>query len=157
MLLRFFTVPISDGEEAAEAVNRFLADHRIVAIDRQFVQDGPNSAWALCVTYVRSSNRPPSGKRGKVDYREVLSEPDFAVFVKLRALRKLLADKEGVPAYALFTNEQLAEMVQRRVRTASALLEIAGVGEARAAKYGEDFLGVLRAEDAVPTESRETP
>ena len=117
MLLRFFTVPIHDGDEAAEELNRFLGAHRIVAIDRQFVQDGPNSAWALCVTYVQASNRPPSAKRGKIDYREVLSEPDFAVFAQLRALRKTLADKEGVPAYALFTNEQLAEMVQRRVRT----------------------------------------
>ena len=49
-----------------------------------------------------------------------------------------------MPAYALFTNEQLAEMVQRRVRTLAALREIAGVGEARIEKYGEDFLDILR-------------
>lgn len=146
--MQFFTVPVCDGDDAAEEVNRFLGAHRIVAIDRQFVLDGPNSAWALCITYVQSSTRPPSGKRGKVDYREVLSEPDFALFAKLRALRKTLADKEGVPACALFTNEQLAEMAQRRVRTAAALREIDGVGEARVEKYGKDFLAVLQAEPA---------
>ena len=53
-------------------------------------------------------------RRGKVDFKEVLSDPEFAVFARLRALRKERADAEGVPAYALFTNEQLAEMVQRR-------------------------------------------
>ena len=90
------------------------------------------------------SNRPLTGRRGKIDYREVLSEADFAVFAKLRALRKTLADAEGVPAYALFSNEQLAEMAQRRVRTASALREIAGVGEARLEKYGADFLSILQ-------------
>ena len=35
-------------------------------------------------------------------------------------LRKERSDAEGVPAYALFTNEQLAEMVQRRVSPSQA-------------------------------------
>lgn len=144
--MRFFNVPVLDGDEAAEEVNRFLCVNRIIAIDRQFVHDGANSAWALCVTYVQPSNRPLTGKRGKIDYRDVLSEPDFALFAKLRALRKTLADKEGVPAYALFTNEQLATMVQNRVRTASALREIDGVGEARVDKYGKEFLALLQTE-----------
>ncbi|MBX3516757.1 MAG: HRDC domain-containing protein [Rhodospirillales bacterium] len=144
--MRFFNVPVLDGDEAAEEVNRFLGAHRIVAIDRQFIHDGANSAWALCITYLQPSTRPPPGRRGKIDYREVLSEPDFAVFARLRALRKTLADREGVPAYALFTNEQLAEMVQRRVRTAAALREIEGVGEARVEKYGKEFLTILQAD-----------
>ena len=157
MLVRFFAIPIQGGDEAAEELNQFLGAHRIVAIDRQFVEDGPDSVWALCVTYVQASNRPQTAKRGKIDYREVLSEPDFAVFAKLRALRKTLADKEGVPAYALFTNEQLAEMVQRRVRTVGALREIAGVGEARVDKYGEDFLAILRADGPAAARNVETP
>ncbi len=156
MLLRFFTIPIQGGEEEVEELNRFLGAHRIVAIDRQLVHDGPNSAWAICVTYVQQSSRAQTGKRGKIDYREVLSEPDFAVFAKLRALRKTLAEKEGVPAYALFTNEQLAEMVRRHVRTLSALREIDGVGEARVEKYGEDFLALLRADGPAGAGSGET-
>lgn len=157
MLLRFFTVPVCDGEVAAEEVNRFLAGHRIIAIDRQFVHDGSNSAWALCVTYVEPSNRAAAAERSKIDYREVLAEPDFAVFARLRALRKTLSDREGVPAYALFTNEQLAEMVQRRVRTTTALREIDGIGEARAEKYGEEFLGILRADGPTRTGDGEAP
>lgn len=144
--MRFFTIPIHGGDEHVEELNQFLAAHRIVALDRQFVADGPNSAWALCVTYVQASSRPQPGKRGKIDYREILSEPDFAVFAKLRALRKTLAEKDGVPAYALFTNEQLAEMVQRRVATLTGLRDIPGVGEARVDKHGAAFLDILRAE-----------
>ncbi len=49
-----------------------------------------------------------------------------------------------MPAYALFTNEQLAAMVRQRVATAAALAEIDGVGAARVAKYGAPFLDVLR-------------
>jgi superfamily II DNA helicase RecQ len=71
------------------------------------------------------------------------------VFARLRALRKERADADGVPAYAVFTNDQLAEMVQHRAVTAAALREIAGVGEARAEKYGAAFLAVLT-EAALP-------
>jgi hypothetical protein len=54
---------------------------------------------------------------GKVDYREVLSAQDFAVFSKLREVRKGLAEKEGVPPYTIFTNEQLAAVVRQKVTT----------------------------------------
>ena len=145
MRLRFFTIPIHGGDEAAAELNHFLGAHRILAIDRSLVQDGANSAWALCVSFEPAEDRSqPSKRGGKIDYREVLSEQDFAVFARLRTLRKGLADGEGIPAYAVFTNEQLAELVQHRVQSAAALREIAGVGEARIEKYGDAFLRLLR-------------
>ena len=54
-----------------------------------------------------------------------------------------MADAEGVPPYASFTNDQLAEMVQRRVCTAAALREVPGIGEG-VEKYGKAFLEVLK-------------
>ncbi|MEN8197428.1 MAG: HRDC domain-containing protein [Pseudomonadota bacterium] len=143
--MRFFTVPLYGGEAAAEAFNRFLAGHRIIAIDKEFVQDGRGSAWALSVSYDDAGERPPPARRaGKVDYKEILNNREFAVYARLRDLRKDLADKEGIPAYALFNNEQLAAMVQGRVTSGSALSNISGVGAARVEKYGEAFLAVLR-------------
>lgn len=145
MHLRFFTVPIHGGEEVAAELNRFLGAHRILATDRSLVQDGANSAWALCVSFEPAADPSQPAKRGsKIDYREVLNEQDFAVFARLRTLRKELADGEGIPAYAVLTNEQLAELVQRRVQSAAALREIAGVGEARVEKYGDALLRLLR-------------
>ncbi len=73
----------------------------------------------------------------------MLNEQDFALFAKLRDLRKTLAEQEGVPAYALFTNEQLARMVQQRVTSKAALAEIEGVGASRLEKYGDAFLQLL--------------
>ena len=151
MQLKAFTIPVHDDGAAIEEVNVFLRSHRILTVDRHFVQDGANSVWAICICYLGDSTRPQavSTKRPKVDYREVLSQTDFALFARLRALRKQLAEREGVPAYALFTNEQLAEMVQRRITSATGLREIAGVGEARVEKYGEAFLAILK-EAALP-------
>ena len=146
-------VPVHSAEDAATALNQFLGGHRILAIDRQFVADGPNSVWAFCVSFDDSgadaTPRSAAGKRGKVDFKDILSPVEFAVFARLRALRKERADAEGVPAYALFTNDQLAEMVQRRVTSDAALRAIPGVGEARVEKYGEPFLHILK-EAALP-------
>ncbi|MBF0631363.1 MAG: HRDC domain-containing protein [Magnetococcales bacterium] len=145
MQFRFFTIAVHGGDSAFEELNRFLSSHRILAIDRSLVQDGANSAWAICVSFEPSDGQGQSGKsRSKIDYREVLNDQDFALFAKLRSLRKEMAEAEGVPAYALFTNDQLAEMVQRRVQTKAAMQGIPGIGDARMEKYGEAFLRILR-------------
>lgn len=54
-----------------------------------------------------------------------------------------VAAVERVPVYAVFTNEQLAEMVTSRAATLEAIGGIAGVGEARLGKYGAAVLEVL--------------
>ena len=58
-------------------------------------------------------------------------------------MRKEIAQAEGVPVYTIFTNEQLAQMVQSRATTKAALEKIAGVGDARIEKYGARMLEVL--------------
>ena len=65
--------------------------------------------------------------------------------MKLRDLRKQLAQAEAVPVYTIFTNDQLAEMVRRRLNTVADLQTIVGVGEARVSKYGPAFLTALQA------------
>ncbi len=147
MKLRFFAIPVLGPEQTTVELNQFLAAHRILEVRREFVADGLNSQWAICVAFDESSAAgrvdTAGSRKGKVDYREQFNDPEFAVFARLRGLRKTLADEEGVPAFTLFTNEQLAEMVRRRVTSISALGAIAGVGEARTQKYGKAFVAVL--------------
>ncbi len=144
MRMKYFSIPALSPEQAEEDVARFLGSHRILAIERHFVVDGPASYWAICVSYVQSEVSGPSTKRPeKIDYREALSEQEFANFSRLRNLRKSVADREGVPPYALFNNEQLAIMVRDRVITRERLASIDGVGPGRIEKYGEAFLALL--------------
>jgi superfamily II DNA helicase RecQ len=148
MKMRFFTIPIQDSGNVTGELNGFLSNHRVLTIERHFVADGGNSAWAICVNYLDSPERVTGDKRGgggRIDYREVLNDSDFAVFAKLRSLRKTLAERDGVPAYALFTNEQLADMVRKKVASLNALEQISGVGPARTKKYGAAFLEILKA------------
>jgi superfamily II DNA helicase RecQ len=144
MHMRFFTIPASAADAAADELNSFLNSCRVLSLDRQFVADGAGSFWAVCVSYLPSKGPEQSPKRAKIDYKEVLGPEDFALFARLRILRKTIAEKEGVPVYAVFTNEQLACMVERRVSTQAAMGDIAGIGAGRIEKYGEVFLKELR-------------
>jgi len=147
MQFRFFAIPALDAAGAEEELNRFLRSHRILAVDRRLVEGADAPLWALCVQYLDRVAGTAGGEvrlREKVDFREVLNQADFAVFSKLRELRKAIAEKEGLPPYALFTNEQLAAMVTRKAVTLAAIGQIEGVGAARLEKYGEAFLKVLQ-------------
>ncbi len=150
MAYRCFLVPVRNGVEAKEELNRFLRGHRVLSVDRRWVDQGTESFWSFCVDYQEGaqtgtpSGRGPGGARERVDYREVLSPEEFAAFVKLRDLRQSIAKEEGVPSYVVFNNEQLAAMVQKGAKSRADLGRIDGIGESRVAKYGERFLTCLK-------------
>ncbi len=151
MAYRFFLVPVRDRGAAEEELNRFLRGHRVLSVDRRWVDQGTESYWSFCVDYLEtasssgsSSAQAPGEARGKVDYREVLSPEQFAVFVKLRTLRQVISKEEAVPVYVVFTNEQLAAMVRKGPASKADLGRIDGVGEARIQKYGDRFLECLK-------------
>jgi len=68
---------------------------------------------------------------------------DEGLFQRLRALRKRLADAEGVPPYVVFGDATLAEMAARQPTSKEALLQINGVGQTKLLRYGNAFLDVL--------------
>ncbi len=73
--------------------------------------------------------------------------PDLAasdLFQRLRALRRALADAEGVPAYIIFSDAVLGRMSAVRPTDEAGLLAISGVGPTKLARYGAAFLRLLR-------------
>jgi hypothetical protein len=109
LAFRFFTVPIQNAEQAEAELNEFLRSHKVLPIDRRWVEQGSTSFWTFCVDYLdgqATGSGGDRGARGKVDYKEVLSPEEFTVFAKLREVRKEIAQAEAVPVYTIFTNEQ---------------------------------------------------
>jgi superfamily II DNA helicase RecQ len=145
---QFFVIPAQNPGSAQEELNRFCAGCRVLNVEKAFVANGDRSFWSVCVTWLEGAQGKQKPTKSRVDYRDVLNERDFAVFAKLRSLRKSIAEQEGVPIYAIFTNEQLAAMVQKRVLTQNAFGSIDGVGKMRLEKYAESFLKILRNEPA---------
>ncbi len=72
-------------------------------------------------------------------------------------MRKELAQTEAVPVYALFTNEQLAHMVQRRCQSKRELVQIEGIGDSKIDKYAERILPLLLTLEARPDASSGEP
>jgi ATP-dependent DNA helicase RecQ len=68
------------------------------------------------------------------------------LFVRLRALRKRLADERGVPAFVIFSDRTLQDMASRVPRTLDDLLEVHGVGQKKLAEYGDTFLAEIMRE-----------
>jgi ATP-dependent DNA helicase RecQ len=67
-----------------------------------------------------------------------------ALFERLRALRKRLADEHGLPPYVVFHDATLREMAERRPLTLNQFAELPGVGQAKLARYGDQFIAVVR-------------
>ena len=72
------------------------------------------------------------------------SPQSSALFERLRALRKRLADEHGLPPYVVFHDATLREMAERRPLTLSQFAELPGVGQAKLARYGDQFIAVVR-------------
>ena len=66
-----------------------------------------------------------------------------SLYEALRAQRAELAKRESVPAYVIFSNATLADMAEKAPRSLSELLEVSGVGERKASRYGEVFLRTI--------------
>jgi ATP-dependent DNA helicase RecQ len=66
---------------------------------------------------------------------------DVQLFQRLKRLRKEIADREGVPPYVIFSDASLRDIASRVPRTRTDLLLCKGIGEYKAAKYGDVILG----------------
>lgn len=69
---------------------------------------------------------------------------DEALFDRLRTVRARLAEQAHVPPYVIFSNATLADMAARQPITEFEFLEVRGVGEAKANRYGEIFLEEIK-------------
>ncbi len=145
MHIALFRIPVVNNQGELEACNRFLSTVRVLTVQKEFVAAGDYSFWSVLVEYMEQCQPEKKTRKKQVDYKEVLSPADFAVFNRLRTARKEISDREGVPVYTVFTNEQLAEIVTRGITTPNGLTTIDGVGKNRVEKYAV-ILQALRAE-----------
>ena len=76
---------------------------------------------------------------------ELSADVDEKLFEKLRALRTKVAQRAGVPPYVVFSNATLADMAARQPKSEYELLGVRGVGEAKARRYGAEFVDCIRA------------
>jgi superfamily II DNA helicase RecQ len=93
--------------------------------------------------------RPPAATPGRRKPRPARPDPaadldagQRADFEALRAWRRTRARAEGLPAYSLLTDRQIAAIVRARPGSVEALAEIEGVGPGKARLFGQELLGL---------------
>ena len=79
----------------------------------------------------RGGRRPPAGHGGDVDH---------GLFERLRAVRLRLARARNVPPYVIFHDTTLRELARVKPASVDALGGIYGIGESKAARFGQDFV-----------------
>jgi ATP-dependent DNA helicase RecQ len=68
---------------------------------------------------------------------------DEKLFEKLRQWRREKSDKLGIPAYLIYPDATLKELARRRPKTKEELLEVRGIGLAKARQFGKETLAEL--------------
>lgn len=157
--VKFFSIPVKYEEDAEAELNAFLKSVRLITIQRELVCQENRFYWAVAVEYAEGDGKTAmksGAAKKKIDYKEVLSPENFAIFARLRDWRKETAAREAAQLYNVFMNDQLAAMVEKRITTKKGLMEIEGVGEARVEKYGDAVLAILKEEFAKLGEKNET-
>ena len=142
---KIFRLPSNNNSEEEAALNKFLRSVTQLTVHRDFVATNSHSYTVFTVEYFENGH--PQGnsrsKKGKVDYREVLSAEDFTLFAKLREWRKEVAARQAVAVYTIFTNEELAQISIQRPKSNAALQQIPGIGEAKVNKSSQEVLAIV--------------
>jgi ATP-dependent DNA helicase RecQ len=88
----------------------------------------------------KRSSTAERASRAKDAYAGVNDDP---LWIALKAKRMALAKSQGVPPYLIFHDSTLLEIMNQRPSSLTELGRISGVGQAKLARYGDDFLEVL--------------
>ena len=79
-------------------------------------------------------------EKESVEKAAVSSNRENELFERLRKLRMLIADSEGVPPFVVFSDATLDELATYLPQNQDELLQISGFGQVKLLKYGKEFL-----------------
>ena len=69
---------------------------------------------------------------------------DRGLFMKLRSLRKTIADAEDIAPFIVFNDATLSELARVKPQTSLQMLNISGIGDTKLARYGHEFLETIQ-------------
>jgi DNA helicase-2/ATP-dependent DNA helicase PcrA len=160
-------VPIHHAEDDAEAVDE---ERRLLYVALTRAREELHCTWAERRAFgSRSLRRSPSpwleavgsvrgpggrlpaaetarraaAAKAKLPSRDGPAAADRPLFEALRAWRREQALKGGVPAYVVFNDATLRAVAEQRPATVAELLDVPGIGPAKAERFGADVLRIV--------------
>jgi ATP-dependent DNA helicase RecQ len=125
-----------------------LAGHGGLSISekgRDFLREKP----PLMLRMPRPTAKAKDRKTARTQVAQDMTPEAQALFEALRGKRLELARAQDLPPYVIFHDRTLAEMAAARPTSLDDLSQISGVGQAKLARYGDDFLAVIADHHAV--------
>lgn len=89
------------------------------------------------------SSKSASRRRAQTQVQSELSKQNQDLLVALKARRMEIARELGKPAYIVFSDATLIDMVRKRPDSEDAMLAVSGVGTVKYSRFGQQFLDVL--------------
>ncbi|MDE6443792.1 MAG: DNA helicase RecQ [Muribaculaceae bacterium] len=89
----------------------------------------------------------PAGKKQKNSQAEVkpaFATPEEELLHILKEVRLDISKEEGVPAFVVFSDATLTDMVEKRPIDIEAFAGVHGVGQVKLTKYNKKFIGAIR-------------
>ncbi len=126
---------------------RWFGSELLAAIEA-WEREHPEAAPPPVPVAVQTARQSSSSSRNAGFEAGADVRPDDPLFMALRAWRSERARAEGVPAYALFSDRTLRELVAQHPTSLGALLRVWGLGESRVTRFGREILDVIRGVEA---------
>ena len=104
----------------------------------EVLQGGAEVIMKLPKEKEKEPAKPLRAKKFKSD-----APVDRRLFEVLRGVRAELAREQKLPAYIIFSDSTLADMCRKEPLSFDALLEVSGVGQVKAERYGERFMEAI--------------
>ena len=81
-------------------------------------------------------------KRG--EFLRTLDEDDAALYGAIKDWRRHAAEEENVPPYVIFGDRTIEDLILKKPRTVRELLNVFGIGEIKAEKFGSALLRLVK-------------
>jgi hypothetical protein len=150
MKFKIFTIPAWRPLDGTDELNAFTSNHKVLEVIPRFCDGAGKPFWTFAVSYLDSSpddkRYKKTTKKEKTDYKSILDEASFEQFKVLRKIRKTLSETFAVPAFAIMTDRQMAELAKHPEISVDTFSTLSGFGEGKTKRFAQAIIDALKLE-----------
>ena len=138
---------IADGLIAKGLLARADGEYAVIKVTdagREWLRSRQPLTLTLRVDEPASGSQQRQDRSGGANGNgNAAADYDAGLFEQLRAVRRRLADAQGVPAFVVFGDATLRNLAAACPANRATMLQVSGVGPAKLEQYGDDFLAAI--------------
>ena len=152
----------SDGEKSSVNSLKVLSETQWLSVFRQmmgkdFIRSSSVTSGTITITkkgneFLNSNEQVDFNidlffkKVPKIKIRKLVKEEDQALFLRLKAFRKRLAETNYIPNYFIFNDSTLIEITEKKPKDLDTLIKVHGIGPKKLKQFGEPLLKIINSD-----------